>query len=178
MVWTAPRTWVTSEVVTAAQLNTHLRDNLLWAAFHHGCRAYKSAAQTVPSGNTDVVTFSTESYDTDTFHSTSSLTSRFVAPVAGYYRVKFVADVDADAAQHNRFTPSLRLNAAGSSVGGTLLEAHAFTGHTNIQNGLIEWTGSLAVADYVEAFFLSSSEARDLNFGTDATNLEIAFVGF
>lgn len=29
MAWTAPRTWVTSEFVTAAQLNTHLRDNML-----------------------------------------------------------------------------------------------------------------------------------------------------
>ncbi len=29
MAWTAPRTWVTGEVVTAAIMNTHLRDNLL-----------------------------------------------------------------------------------------------------------------------------------------------------
>ena len=29
MAWTAPRTWVTGEVVTAALLNTHLRDNLV-----------------------------------------------------------------------------------------------------------------------------------------------------
>lgn len=29
MTWTAPRTWVAGEVVTAALLNTHLRDNLL-----------------------------------------------------------------------------------------------------------------------------------------------------
>ena len=29
MAWTAPRTWVASEVVTAAQLNAHIRDNLL-----------------------------------------------------------------------------------------------------------------------------------------------------
>lgn len=28
MAWTAPRTWVAAEVVTAALLNTHLRDNL------------------------------------------------------------------------------------------------------------------------------------------------------
>lgn len=28
MAWTTPRTWVPGEVVTAAQLNTHLRDNL------------------------------------------------------------------------------------------------------------------------------------------------------
>jgi hypothetical protein len=28
MAWTAPRTWVTGEVVTASQMNTHVRDNL------------------------------------------------------------------------------------------------------------------------------------------------------
>jgi hypothetical protein len=28
MVWTAPRTWVSGEVLTAALLNTHVRDNL------------------------------------------------------------------------------------------------------------------------------------------------------
>lgn len=32
MAWTAPRTWVTGEIVTAALLNTHLRDNLLQTA--------------------------------------------------------------------------------------------------------------------------------------------------
>src|SRR5687768_10186599 len=26
--WTTPRTWVTNELVTAAQMNTHVRDNL------------------------------------------------------------------------------------------------------------------------------------------------------
>ena len=29
MAWTAPRTWVAAEVVTAAIMNTHVRDNLL-----------------------------------------------------------------------------------------------------------------------------------------------------
>lgn len=29
MAWTAPRTWVTAEVVTAALMNVHVRDNLL-----------------------------------------------------------------------------------------------------------------------------------------------------
>jgi len=29
MAWTAPRTWVAAEILTAALLNTHLRDNLL-----------------------------------------------------------------------------------------------------------------------------------------------------
>lgn len=38
MAWTVPRTWVAAEVVTAALLNTHLRDNLkalgdAWASY-------------------------------------------------------------------------------------------------------------------------------------------------
>lgn len=32
MSWTAPRTWVTAEVVTAAMMNIHVRDNLLETA--------------------------------------------------------------------------------------------------------------------------------------------------
>ncbi len=37
MAWTAPRTWVTAEVVTAALFNAHIRDNLLALSQHaHG----------------------------------------------------------------------------------------------------------------------------------------------
>ncbi|OII61223.1 hypothetical protein BJP40_06765 [Streptomyces sp. CC53] len=32
MAWTAPKTWVAEQVLTAAELNTHLRDNLLETA--------------------------------------------------------------------------------------------------------------------------------------------------
>lgn len=32
MAWTAPRTWVTGEIVTAAYLNSNVRDNLLETA--------------------------------------------------------------------------------------------------------------------------------------------------
>ena len=34
MAWTAPRTWVANEVVTAALMNTHVRDNLLVLSVH------------------------------------------------------------------------------------------------------------------------------------------------
>lgn len=32
MAWTAPRTWVTNETVTASHMNTHVRDNMLETA--------------------------------------------------------------------------------------------------------------------------------------------------
>ena len=36
MAWTTPRTWVTSELVTAAFMNTHVRDNLNFVHETHG----------------------------------------------------------------------------------------------------------------------------------------------
>lgn len=49
MAWTAPRTWVTGEVVTASQLNTHLRDNL--NSTEHRL-AYKASDESVTSSTT------------------------------------------------------------------------------------------------------------------------------
>lgn len=50
MAWTAPRTWVAGELVTAALLNTHVRDNLLVTApavmTTTGDMVYASAANT------------------------------------------------------------------------------------------------------------------------------------
>lgn len=51
MAWTAPRTWVTGEVVTASIMNTHVRDNLLstsrlLAADHTDVTVVNSAVET------------------------------------------------------------------------------------------------------------------------------------
>lgn len=69
MAWTAPRTWVTSETVTAALMNTHVRDNLnlfdsvtessFWASDGSGPAArIPSSAQ----GNAIEFTFTNTSY--------------------------------------------------------------------------------------------------------------------
>jgi hypothetical protein len=59
MAWTAPRTWTTAEVVTAAIMNVHVRDNLLQTApakmTTTGDIIYASAANTptrLPAGST------------------------------------------------------------------------------------------------------------------------------
>ena len=43
MAWTAPRTWLVGEVATAAQLNTHLRDNLRFLKGLDGRTDFESA---------------------------------------------------------------------------------------------------------------------------------------
>lgn len=54
-----------------------------------GSRVYKSADQTIPDTTTTTVTFDTESYDTDGFHSTVTNTGRLTIPggKAGNYIV-------------------------------------------------------------------------------------------
>ena len=59
-VWTLPRTWATGEIVTAAQLNTHLRDNLEYlklredTALNHFACSSATAYTTTSSSFTDV----------------------------------------------------------------------------------------------------------------------------
>ncbi len=50
MAWTAPRTWTDGELVTAAIMNPHIRDNLLVAGPHLIAR--KTADETVASSTT------------------------------------------------------------------------------------------------------------------------------
>ena len=47
--WTAPRTWVTNEVVNAALMNTHVRDNFL-SGVPAGAVMYYATSASAPSG--------------------------------------------------------------------------------------------------------------------------------
>ncbi len=49
MAWTVPRTWVTGEQVTAALMNTHIKDNLLAIG---GTFVYKASDETVNNSAT------------------------------------------------------------------------------------------------------------------------------
>jgi len=179
MAWTTPRTWTVGMTPTAAMFNTDIRDNSNWLRAFHGCRLYKSSPQTITAGNTDVVGFGVEDFDTDGFHSTSTNTSRITIPSGydGYWHFVFEADVDADAANHNTFTPKLRKNAAGSDASGTLLQSTRVTGHTNPQTGLVQVTIPLVATDYVEAFFASAGENRDLQSGVAGTVFTAFYLG-
>ncbi len=170
MAWSTPRTWTDPEVVTAAMMNAEVRDNMNFLRQHHGCRVYKSANQTIASGNNDVLTFNSEVYDTDAYHSTTTNTSRITIGTGldGYYLVLARAVSDADATNHNVAELSLRKNAAGNPASGTQLDVARGVGHT-VQWSLppLAWSGPLVVGDYIECFFLSAvgTEPHDARGG-------------
>lgn len=105
--FTTPATW-SAATLTAAQLNEQLRDNtknvderLVTAGILSstklnqvrsalvGVRATASGNQTISADTDTTVTWDTEAYDSDAFHSTASNTSRITIPsgMDGYYWV-------------------------------------------------------------------------------------------
>lgn len=84
MAWTAPATWVAGNVLTAAQLNTQLRDNMKAAmgADKASCRVFNSTAQTIPTATLTTLTFDSERWDSQAIHSTVSNTSRLTIPAS------------------------------------------------------------------------------------------------
>lgn len=87
MAWTTPKTWATNEVVTAANMNTHVRDNVTFLGSPPSCAVYNSASVLVAHNTFTVMLANTELWDTDTMHSTSSNTSRITATTAGRYQL-------------------------------------------------------------------------------------------
>jgi hypothetical protein len=63
----------------------------------HGVRVSEAADQSITSATVTAITFGTEAYDTDAYHSTVSNTSRLTVPtgLGGYYSIKGFARWDA-----------------------------------------------------------------------------------
>ena len=85
MAFSTPSTWVAGTVLTAAQLNTDVRDNIAWMATDSPiARAYNNAAFSHTStGNALSVTLNSERFDNAALHDTSSNTSRMTIPSGG-----------------------------------------------------------------------------------------------
>jgi hypothetical protein len=86
--WATPRTWVTAEVVTSAELNTDVRDNISWLGTDKpSCRVFHSTTQGLTNATFGALLYNSEWFDSASMHSTTSNTSRITFPVAGIYLV-------------------------------------------------------------------------------------------
>ncbi|MHB8511491.1 MAG: hypothetical protein ACYDCC_04870 [Actinomycetota bacterium] len=94
MPWTPPRTWTVGEAVSAASLNTDLRDNENYLNTAKGARAYITAALGVVDSTNTIPDLTTTQFDTDGFHSNVTNPSRMTVPtgLGGLYTI--TAQVD------------------------------------------------------------------------------------
>jgi hypothetical protein len=92
MAWTAPKTFVATEVLTASEMNTYVRDNTLALVGSNpiivpSCRVYNNAAISIGNNSVQVLTFNSERWDTDEIHSTVTNTGRLTCQTAGLYNI-------------------------------------------------------------------------------------------
>ena len=148
MAYTTPRTWTAGETVTAALMNTHVRDNLAAIVAAHpliipAARVYNNADITVANNTETTLTFNSETFDTDTIHDTSTNPERLTCKTAGIYlvyaNIRFEADADGVRAVF------LYVNGTSDSFAVQSVPARA-TGPTHVA---LVGVYSLAVNDYV-----------------------------
>jgi hypothetical protein len=85
MAWTTPRTWVTSEMATAALLNTYVRDNLVAVRDQASCRLKRTgAAVAVTTAVALKVNFDATEWDT-TGTMADLVNDRITFPDSGKY---------------------------------------------------------------------------------------------
>lgn len=70
MAWTAPRTWVAGETLTAALMNTHVRDNLNWLENDSPrCGALRDTNQSIPNSSLTTISYTgTDEFDVGAMH--------------------------------------------------------------------------------------------------------------
>lgn len=81
-------TFVAGAVLTAAQLNTNVRDAINFIIAPPLAVVRQTVAQSIPNSTFTPYTFDTEDIDRDGMHSTSSNTGRLTAQTAGWYSLQ------------------------------------------------------------------------------------------
>ncbi len=93
-----PRTWTVGDLDSAGLLNANIRDGLNFLLNPPLWQGYQNAAQSCTTGTVTSITWDTNVVDTYGGHSVSTNPSRYVAQVAGWYRVYSSVEWAANAA--------------------------------------------------------------------------------
>lgn len=87
MPYVTPRTWVAGDVLTAAQLNVDVRDNVSFLGNPPACRVFHNASISIPNAVETVLPFNSERFDTDAMHDNATNNTRITFTSAGLYLV-------------------------------------------------------------------------------------------
>jgi hypothetical protein len=89
MAWTAPATYVAGQTLTAAQLNTQLRDNLLFVATAKAVSLERTSVLSVGHNSWTSVAWQVAEFETVEAWSASTNPDRITPQLAGYWLVTF-----------------------------------------------------------------------------------------
>jgi hypothetical protein len=135
-----------------------------------GASVYKSAAQSIANDTLTTVTWNSEDFDTNDFHSTSTNTGRFTIPVAGKYLINAMIGWDTTA-NTNTKTVTMRKN------GADLFKSNGLGSNKDYQSQSLQYIASAAVNDYFEILVYQTS-GGSLNILQNANSTyQISYLG-
>jgi hypothetical protein len=151
--YTTPTTWADGNVVTAAQLNAQLRDNVARLSTPVACQAVRSSNLAITTATVTSVTLTaTDNWDTDSIHSTSSNPSRFTIPTGqdGTYRVDACVVFEPSASGTIRYMRLIKNGAVIAADPAYLLDASSLI--SGVWSCILNGTREVAVVagDYLE----------------------------
>jgi hypothetical protein len=137
-----------------------------------GCFLSKSGTQAITTATATALTFDTESFDTDGFHSTATNTSRITIPSGKDGKYLVTPQVRSEANSTGRRILALYKN--GSIVLLNQFEqVPSATGAVTIGNSFII---SLVATDYIELYYTQTS-GGNLNANTEGTYFGVEYLG-
>ncbi len=86
IAWSAPPTWTTGQILSAAHLNTNVRDNTNFLHSPPGCLATRSTTQSITNATPAAVSFTgTDVYDSDAMHDPAGAPTLITINTSGMY---------------------------------------------------------------------------------------------
>jgi hypothetical protein len=138
-----------------------------------GCSLTKSANQTISTATTTAITFDTELFDTDGFHSTATNTSRITIPTGKAGKYLLTGTV-------NHFSNGTGFRQGGFRKNGSAEAFYNINANTgDSTSGSISEILDLAVADYVEMVGYQNSGGNLAILGGSSyfTNFQVQYLG-
>lgn len=147
MPWVTPKTWVTEEIVTSANLNTHLRDNVAWlGADHPRVVATRVTVQNITNGADVPVALTASTGDVGNMHDPAVNSTRLTIPSGGNGMYHFEGFVDWAANNIGRRLAKLRKNGTTDVWSGQITDPGAEL-WTSTVSGYVR---GLVAGDYIE----------------------------
>lgn len=141
----APRTWAVGELLTAAKLNTDLRDGMSFLLATPFTMLQKTGNQTLTNSAWTPVDWDSEQFDDDAGHDNVTNPSRYTIKTAGWWEL--TSTIRTEVSTAGRRGGRFRKNATGNPLPGEVVASPDTAGLSVLS---FTTTVLLAVNDYVQ----------------------------
>lgn len=171
------QSFLAGEKVTASKLTAATKTPLDFLMNPPRCGVYTATGIPCASGTSTLVTFDTESWDTDSMHSTSTDISRVAINTTGQYLITFYGRFPSNATGYRQL--NFRKNSNGNSAGGSTMSTIALAAVNGSQTFVTRtFELNCLAGDYFELFAMQNSGASlTLDAGQRVTGMEFRWLG-